>query len=197
MMIRSWLLQCLQALLDIRFGKSLTLKVMPLLYVFSVVGVVMVSFGLCVEAFAQSVWYGLMHIMLISPLMCLVGIVIVRCVFEFLVAVFFIQAKLSTMTDEVSHLNHGLQRVYKGTEQLTTEVTDMKQHIIHVSAEIQQAHQALKGIEDMANRIPFLKKPKKTTRSKSWAEAPLSEYSEPEELSSLIGSDALITQKVR
>ena len=77
-----------ESLFDFSFSSSITEKVVPVLYVLSVVLLGLVSLFIIVGGFAQGVAEGILVLIIVAPLYFIISVVYVRVMLEFLIVVF-------------------------------------------------------------------------------------------------------------
>lgn len=85
------------ALMDVRFKTVVAVRMLPAVYVTLVLGLGAVLLSRTVDAFALSLWQGLIELFLVSPLYFVAGLVFIRVALEFVHAVFRIAANVDAL----------------------------------------------------------------------------------------------------
>lgn len=78
----------LPALMDVRFQTTVTIRMLPAIYLVLIIGLVALSFSVVVEAFGRNLWQGIFHLLVIAPAYLVAGVVIIRISLELLMAIF-------------------------------------------------------------------------------------------------------------
>lgn len=78
----------LQILLDLSFSSFITEKIIPAIYVLSVLALALIALFFIAEGFTLGVAEGILILIIVAPLFFIVGVVYVRVTLEFLIVVF-------------------------------------------------------------------------------------------------------------
>ncbi|MHA7835011.1 MAG: DUF4282 domain-containing protein [Algiphilus sp.] len=87
------------ALMDVRFRTVVSVRMLPAVYIVLVLGLGAFLLSRTVDAFALSLWQGLMELFLVSPVYFVAGLVFIRVALEFVHAVFRIAANVDALRD--------------------------------------------------------------------------------------------------
>jgi hypothetical protein len=77
-----------EALLDFTFASFITEKLIPVLYVLSVIAFGLIALFLIVEAFTFGIAEGILVLLIVAPLYFIISVVYIRVILEFLIVVF-------------------------------------------------------------------------------------------------------------
>ncbi len=175
---RRWIAEFIRALFDFSFAEVITLKMLPLMYGLAIIALFVGTLALSFEIFTYSIWRGIAYLIFVAPIFFIFGMAAVRSILEFFSAVFRMQALMVGM-------NSGLEKLEQQMSQLSGQMTSLNQHIVQMSNHMEQMRkdfssvmEVMENIEELTDRIPFMKKQRKPTRDQ-WAESSFTERPEP------------------
>jgi len=87
------------ALMDPQFRTVVSVRMLPAVYVILVFGLAAFLLSRTVDAFALSLWQGLIQLGVITPIYFIAGLVFIRVALEFVHAVFRIAANVDALQD--------------------------------------------------------------------------------------------------
>lgn len=108
---RQWAADLLSNLFDLQFRRLMTPRMMPTLFLFSIIASAVAAVGFVLEGFAVSTGSGLIRLFVTGPLVFIVLVVLARVALEFCLAVFRIAVHVNKMAGHTEEIASGLPRI--------------------------------------------------------------------------------------
>ncbi len=143
---------------DLRFGRYLSMQLLPIFYVLLLFGAAVVIAALTALAFWFSPWWGLVAL-LIAPLAWLVTAAVIRAALEFLVMAYRIMLTVQNMNEVAGHvasLSGHIDLLQTRLEGITGNVQDIHAGFGEIRHEIQHVRHQVDSVTatvDMASPI--------------------------------------------
>lgn len=135
----------LSGIADLRFGRYLSMQLLPIFYVLLLFGAAVVIAALVAGAFWFSLWWGLAGLVL-APLAWLVAAAVIRAALEFLVMAYRIMLTVQNMNEVAGHvasLSGHIDLLQTRLEGITGNVQDIhagfgaiREEISHVRGQV-------------------------------------------------------------
>lgn len=145
-------------IVDLRFGRYLSMQLLPIFYVLLLFGAAVVIAAVVAGAFWFSPWWGL-STLLIAPLAWLVVAAVVRAALEFLVMAYRIMLTVQNMNEVAGHvasLSGHIDLLQTRLEGITDNVQDIHAGFGEIRHEIQHVRHQVDSVTatvDMASPI--------------------------------------------
>ncbi len=152
----------LTELFDFQFKEVMTVKMLPLIYGVAILSIAATTLYLGIHAALTSYLLGIVYCAFIAPVFFIFSISAVRTTLEFFSALFSVQHQMQKMNMSMEIIGSQLKKMNENTTSMETHTATMAETL-----------NELNGVTD---KIPFFKKPKKTNKHLSWAEAPLKDH---------------------
>jgi hypothetical protein len=177
---RLWIREFFHALFDFEFQQSVTVKMLPLLYVVGIIASGMLALYCISTAFLSSIWHGIGFLLVLGPLIFIFCTAALRSTLEFFSVVFRIQHNMHQLLGALSDMRQELRGMQQDMSELAKAVHEVAIQAGDIASTVNEAKVVIGELEGLTDRIPFFRKPKKAERQKNWAEAPLSDqYDRP------------------
>lgn len=155
-------------IVDLRFGRYLSMQLLPIFYVLLLFGAAVVITALVAGAFWFSPWWGLTAL-LIAPLAWLVVAAVVRAALEFLVMAYRIMLTVQNMNEVAGHvaslsghidllqtrlegITGNVQDIHAGFGEIRTEISHVRNQVDTVTETVDMASPLLRPL-GMAQRL--------------------------------------------
>ncbi len=171
---RRWISEFMRALFDFSFSESVTVKMLPLLYGLAIIASAVAASYVVIESFFISPWRGILALLVIGPLFFIFSVAASRSVLEFFSVVFNIKALMHSMNAGLTRLEARMVELTGRVDIVGDQIGEMAEAFDELQKDVTSVVEVAENFEEFADRIPFLKKQKRTTR-RNWAEASLSE----------------------
>jgi len=169
-----WIKEFFQALFDLDFHQSVTVKMLPLLYIVGIIGAGLLTLFVVVQAFSENFWVGIACLVFAAPIIFTFCTAALRSLLEFFSVVFRIQYHIQGLQNNMGALHQELQQIQKEMHSLAEAVDSVDVRAGAIAKTVEDATTLFRDF-DITGKIPFFSKPKKTPKEKNWAEAPLPE----------------------
>ncbi|MET0316447.1 MAG: DUF4282 domain-containing protein [Rhodococcus fascians] len=120
--VRDWVVGAGRGLLDLRFRRSSTRTLLPVVYVLFLLGSVAIPIALSIAVFQFSAFLGVLFLVFVAPLLALSIAATVRLLLEFLVAVTQLGTKVTHMSRLADDIHTSLAEVAVPMSQLSEDV---------------------------------------------------------------------------
>ena len=120
--VRDWVLSAGRGLLDLRFRRSSTRTLLPVVYVLFLLMSVAVPIALSIAVFQFSAFLGVLFLVFVAPLLALSIAATVRLMLEFLVSITQLGAKVTHMSRLADDIHTSLAEVAVPMSQLSEDV---------------------------------------------------------------------------
>lgn len=177
---RNWIAEFIASLFDLSLTDSIALKILPLIYALAMVALMTATLAFSVQLFAQSIWHGLAYLIFAAPLIFLSGLALFRFILEILSAVFRIQYLMLGMNAGLGKLEHYMEQLSKQMNSMNQHIVQMSNHMEHMRKDFGNVMEVMENIEELTDRIPFIKKQRKAGRDQ-WAESSLNKRTPSDE----------------
>ena len=175
---RRWLAEFVRALFDFSFSEVITLRMLPLLYGLALIACLAAALLIFVNTASHSLWRGMFYLIFVAPIFFIFAMAAIRSLLEFFSAVFRMQTLMVDMNKGLEGLEHYMEALSGQMQELNHHITQMSHHMEHMRKDFSTVMEVMENIEDLTDRIPFIKKPRKQTREQ-WAESSLPDRIEP------------------
>lgn len=143
---------------DLRFGRYLSMQLLPIFYVLLLLGAAVVIAAVAGLAFWLSPWWGL-GMLLLAPLAWLVAAAVIRAALEFLVMAYRIMLTVQNMNEVAGHVASVSQHIdllQTRLEGITDNVQDIHQGFGEVRQELRKVSgqvDAMQATVDLAGPL--------------------------------------------
>lgn len=169
---RQWIAEFIRTLFDFSFSEVITLKMLPLLYGVALIACLAAALLIFMNTASQSLWRGILYLIFVAPIFFIFAMAAIRSLLEFFSAVFRMQTLMVDMNKGLEGLEHYMEALSGQMHELNHHITQMSHHMEHMRKDFSTVMEVMENIEDLTDRIPFIKKPRKQTREQ-WAESSL------------------------
>ncbi len=105
-------------LFDTQLQTIVTTRMAPTLYVVGIAGVFGLNVYLAVLAFQQALWFGLIWLLLIAPVVFLAGVITVRVALEVILSIFRIVVNMEALMEQLHTLRGQTESIAESVEDL-------------------------------------------------------------------------------
>lgn len=168
----------LGAITDLRFGRYLTMQLLPIFYVLLLLGAAIVVAALTGLVFWLSPWWGLVALV-VAPVAWLVIAAVVRAALEFLVMAYRIMITVQNMNEVAGHvaslsghidllqtrlegITDNVQDIHASFGEIRHEIQHVRNQVDTVTATVDMARPVLRPLGMAQRLMGGGKRPKKT-----------------------------------
>jgi hypothetical protein len=157
-LVKKWSRSFFKTLFDFSFSEIITVQMLPLLYGLSIVASAVLNAYLVFEAWLLSPWRGLLFLFIICPVLFIFSIAVVRTCLEFFSAVFRLLSYMGHMSSSIDALGGRIEGLNQNITKVNDQIHNMDTHIQNINNHMSDISFIAKELDDIADRIPFLKK---------------------------------------
>jgi|GEM_PF-5977527 len=173
-----WYRDFFYTLFDFSFKKTITTKMLPILYGTGIIALFTSICYFAVITFMDSWLNGLLVITVIAPIGLLFGIAIIRIFLELFTTVFTMLNALHSTLASISRLESTFAKVQIDIGIMRRRLTEMNLTMVSMDSRLLQMEAVLNEMDQIVTRIPFLKTKKTDKKDEEVIKATLHESTE-------------------